>query len=117
MLGKNKKARMKPPYVGCYNSSSWLGRPLAIALFVVPHCAFADSYWQGGTGGFNVPGSWNPVGVPTSVNAINDSGSNNVVLIRLGDPVWRPWDIRAGDGANLGRHSKPLMFPAMVLRD
>jgi autotransporter-associated beta strand protein len=70
------------------------------ALLVVARCAFADSYWQGGTSDFNVAGSWNPAGVPTSVNAINDSGSNNVVLIRPGDPTWRPWDIRAGDGVN-----------------
>jgi autotransporter-associated beta strand protein len=70
------------------------------ALLVVAHCAFADSYWQGSTSDFNVANSWNPTGVPTGVNAINDSGSNNVVLIRPGDPVWRPWDIRAGDGAN-----------------
>ena len=63
-------------------------------------CAFADSYWQGGTSDFNVTGSWNPSGLPDGVNAINDSGSNNVVLIRSGDPVWSPWDIRAGDGVN-----------------
>ncbi|MEI9960811.1 MAG: hypothetical protein WDM76_06665 [Limisphaerales bacterium] len=56
----------------------------------------ADSYWQGGISDFNVAGSWNPSGVPSGVNAINDSGSNNAVLIRLGDPVWSPWDIRAG---------------------
>ena len=48
---------------------------------------------------FNVSASWNPVGVPAGVNAINDSGSNNIVLIRPGDPAWNPWDIRAGDGA------------------
>jgi autotransporter-associated beta strand protein len=62
--------------------------------------ACADSYWQGGTGDFNVAGSWTPAGVPAGVNAINDSGSNNVVIVEPGDPVWSPWDIRAGDGAN-----------------
>jgi len=67
---------------------------------VAAHCAFADSYWQVGTGDFDVPNSRNPAGVPTVVNAINDSGSNNVVLIPPGDPVWRPWDIRPGDGVN-----------------
>jgi autotransporter-associated beta strand protein len=68
----------------------------------------ADSYWQGGTSDFNSPASWNPAGVPAQVvngvavdiNADNDSGSNNVCLIQPGDPVWNPWDIRAGDGAN-----------------
>jgi autotransporter-associated beta strand protein len=74
--------------------------PLATMLMLVASCAFADSYWQGGTSDFNVAGSWNPSGVPTGVNAINDSGSNNVVLVQPGDSVWSPWDIRAGDGAS-----------------
>ena len=78
---------------------SWLPRSLTATLLLASTCAFADSYWQGGTSDFNVPGSWNPSGVPSGVNAINDSGSNNVVLTRPGDPVWSPWDIRAGDGA------------------
>lgn len=73
---------------------------LTAALLLVANCAFADSYWQGGTSDFNVASSWNPSGVPAGVNALNDSGSNNVVLIRSGDPAWAPWDIRAGDGAN-----------------
>src|SRR5215831_13901611 len=73
---------------------------LLIVLLLTVRCALADSYWQGGTSDFNVAGSWNPSSVPTGVNAINDSGSNNVVLIRPGDPVWSPWDIRAGDGLN-----------------
>src|SRR5665213_705724 len=70
--------------------------------------ANADSYWQGGTSDFNHPASWNPTGVPAQVvngvtvniNADNDSGSNNVCLIQPGDPIWSPWDVRAGDGAN-----------------
>jgi autotransporter-associated beta strand protein len=71
----------------------------ALAAFLLAAgSALADSYWQGGTSDFNVPSSWNPTGVPSGVNAINDSGSNNVVLIRPGDPLWSPWDIRAGDG-------------------
>ncbi len=77
--------------------------PVALALMVFWFLAnsdgFADSYWQGGPSDFNAPGSWNPAGVPTGVNAFNDSGSNNVVLIQAGDPIWSPWDIRAGDGS------------------
>jgi autotransporter-associated beta strand protein len=61
--------------------------------------ALGDSFWSGGTSDFNVSASWNPAGVPSGVNAINDSGSNNVVLVRPGDPAWSPYDIRAGDGA------------------
>jgi hypothetical protein len=72
-------------------------RRVAAALMLAAGCANADSYWQGGTSDFNVAASWNPSGVPAGVNAINDSGSNYVVLIRRGDPVWSPWDIRAGD--------------------
>lgn len=75
-------------------------RFFAAALLSLANGAFADSYWQGGTSDFNVASSWNPSGVPSGVNAINDSGSNNIVLIRPGDPVWSPWDIRAGDGAS-----------------
>lgn len=72
----------------------------ALAILFLPGIGLADSYWLGGTSDFNVAGSWNPSGVPTGVNAINDSGSNNVVLIQPGDPTWSPWDIRAGDGVN-----------------
>ena len=76
------------------------------ALLLLPATAgLADSYWQGGTSDFNNPASWSLGVVPTagpaaSQNADNDSGSNNVVLIKPGDPVWNPWDIRGGDGAN-----------------
>src|ERR1043165_51046 len=73
-------------------------RCLVAALVFVSGCVFADSFWQGGTSDFNVPASWNPLGIPTGVNAINDSGSNNIVLIRPSLPVWSSWDIRAGDG-------------------
>jgi len=81
------------------NSGSW-ARCLAAQILLAAGCVLADSYWQGGTGDFNVAGSWNPSGVPTGVNAINDSGSNNIVLIQPGDPIWSPWDIRAGDGSH-----------------
>ena len=73
---------------------------MAILFWLTARCAWADSFWQGGTSDFNMSSSWNPSGVPTGVNAINDSGSNNVVLTQPGDPVWSPWDIRAGDGAS-----------------
>ena len=86
-------------------------RMMTVALLLwnlVLSAAQADSYWQGGSSDFNNPASWNPAGVPATVvngttvniNADNDSGSNNVCLIQPGDPVWNPWDIRAGDGVN-----------------
>ncbi len=79
---------------------------LLAALLLVPAAAsFADSFWIGGTGTFNNPAAWDSGVVPTAgpaatQNADNDSGTNNVVLINLGDPVWNPWDIRAGNGDN-----------------
>jgi autotransporter-associated beta strand protein len=56
---------------------------------------------------FNNPASWDSGVVPTAgpgatQNADNDSGTNNVILIRDGDPIWTPWDIRAGNGDNTG---------------
>ena len=76
-----------------------------VALLLVPAVAtLADSYWVGGTADFNTPGDWSPAGVPLAsngnINADNDNGSNNVVLIQSGDPVWSPWDVRAGDAAD-----------------
>jgi autotransporter-associated beta strand protein len=73
---------------------------------LVPVAAtFADSFWIGGTSTFNNPASWDTGVVPTAgpgatQNANNDNGSNNVVLINPGDPIWIPWDIRAGNGDN-----------------
>ena len=68
---------------------------LTAKIVLAAGCIRADSYfWQGSTSRFQcLAGSWNPSGVPSGINAINDSNSNNVVLIRPGDPVWSPWDI------------------------
>lgn len=91
----------KPARQLCGTGTALFSRSCLIAgLVLACYCVLADSFWQGATSDFNVASSWNPTGVPAGVNAINDSGSNNVVLIRPGDPVWSPNDIRAGDGAN-----------------
>ena len=82
------------------DAARWWFLSFATVILLGAHYTMADSYWRGGTSDFNVASSWNPSGVPTGVNAINDSGSNNVVLTKPGDPVWSPWDIRAGDGAD-----------------
>src|ERR1017187_3016140 len=72
------------------------------ALLLVPAAsALAQAFWQGGTSDYNVAGSWNPTGVPTG-NASNDSGTNNVVLIQPGDPLWAHGDTLAGQGAGTG---------------
>ena len=71
---------------------------LAAVLILPAATTFSQALWTGGTSDYNVAGSWNPSGVPTG-NASNDSGSNNVVLIQPGDPVWQHGDTLAGNGA------------------
>ena len=80
---------------------------LAACLLVPALSAFSDSYWIGPTAGsadFNIPANWNNGYVPEASspqnNADNDNGATSVLLIQAGDPVWGPWDIRVGDGAN-----------------
>lgn len=58
---------------------------------------FGQSFYTNSTGDFNVSASWNPNGVPSgNVNATDDNGSNNVILIQPGDPVWGHGDTLAG---------------------
>ena len=60
-----------------------------------------DIYWQGGTADYNVGANWVGGGVPgTGTNAINDSGSNNIVQINASDPIWTLNELCAGDGSN-----------------
>jgi autotransporter-associated beta strand protein len=80
---------------------------LAACLLVPALSAFSDSYWIGpvsGSADFNNPTDWNGGYVPEvsspQNNADNDNGANSVMLIQAGDPVWGPWDVRVGDGAN-----------------
>ena len=73
---------------------------LAAVLLVSAATVSAQSQWIGGTSDYNNAASWNPSGVPgANVNASNDSGSNNVVLIQPGDPAWSHGDTLAGNGA------------------
>jgi autotransporter-associated beta strand protein len=63
----------------------------------------ADINWLGGTADYTNMASWAGGVVPASGdNAINDSGSNNVVRINAADPNWTVTDIRAGNGAGDG---------------
>jgi autotransporter-associated beta strand protein len=75
---------------------------LMVAAFVgAPDAkAISDIYWDGGTADFNIGTNWVGGVVPTGNNAENDNGSNNVVLINIGDPAWNPWDVRAGNENN-----------------
>jgi fibronectin-binding autotransporter adhesin len=74
----------------------------AILLLTSLACASraADIIWTNGTASYNNPLHWSPNVVPlaaSSDNAINDSGTANVVLINPADPDWFVWDIRAGN--------------------
>jgi autotransporter-associated beta strand protein len=71
------------------------------ALLLVPAAAaLAQSQWVGGTADFNISTNWNPVGVPSgTVNCTDDNGSNNVILIQPGDPVFQHGDTLAGNAA------------------
>jgi autotransporter-associated beta strand protein len=53
-------------------------------------------YTNNATGDFNVANYWNPNGIPND-NTHNNNGSNNVVLIQAGDPLWQHGDTLAGD--------------------
>ena len=63
----------------------------------------ANISWNGGTADFTNAPSWVGGVVPGPGDiAINDSGSNNVVRIRVGNPDWAVNQIRAGNGAGDG---------------
>jgi autotransporter-associated beta strand protein len=63
----------------------------------------ADISWNGGTADYTNAASWVGGIVPgPSDTAINDSGSNNVVRVRVGNPDWAVNQIRAGNGAGDG---------------
>src|SRR5579871_2307307 len=63
---------------------------LAAALILPGTTAIGQSFWSGGTSDFNNAASWSGTYIGSSnPNCANDSGSNNVVLIEPGDPVWQ----------------------------
>jgi len=66
------------------------------------NAAFSTNiYWQGGNSDFNVGTSWVGSLVPgPGTNAINDSGSNNLIQINPSDPFWSPNGLWAGDETN-----------------
>ena len=73
---------------------------LAAVLIVSAASTLAQSLWTGGTSDFNNPASWTGTYIGGSnPNCSNDSGSNNVVLIQPGDPIWQHGDTLAGNGA------------------
>lgn len=70
---------------------------LAACLLAPGMTAPAQSFWSGGTSDFNNAASWSgPYINNGNPNCANDSGSNNVVLIQAGDPIWQHGDTIAG---------------------
>lgn len=74
---------------------------LAAGLALTASTVSAQTQWQGGTSDYNNPASWNGTyNGSSNPNVTDDSGSNNVVLIQPGDPVWQHGDTLAGNAAN-----------------
>lgn len=68
-----------------------------IALVSVAVISRADHFYtNNATGDYNVTNYWDPNSVPND-NTHNNNGSNNVVLIQDGDPIWNHGDTLAGD--------------------
>ncbi len=60
----------------------------------------ANILWQGGTDSYTNVADWVGGVVPTGTNnAVNDNGTNNAVLINVGNPDWTLLDIRAGNAS------------------
>src|ERR1039458_2313491 len=74
---------------------------LVAALAVSAATAPAQTLWTGGTADYNNPALWNGTyNGGSNPNTSNDNGSNNVVLIQPGDPLWQHGDTLAGNGNN-----------------
>ncbi|HZI33364.1 MAG TPA: hypothetical protein VFF11_13570, partial [Candidatus Binatia bacterium] len=70
------------------------------ALLAAAAVSRADHFYtNNATGDYNVASYWDPNGVPND-NTHNDNGSNNVVLIQAGDPLWAHGDTLAGSANN-----------------
>jgi len=74
------------------------------ALSVLPAVSSkaADYFWSGGTGTYNNAAAWAGTIPSTNDVAINNSGTNNVVQINIGNPDWTVSQIVAGSVANGG---------------
>jgi len=75
---------------------------LAAAALILPAATgLAQTLWVTNTEDYNNPTFWNGTyNGGSNPNTSNDNGSNNVVLIQPGDPVWQHGDTLAGNGNN-----------------
>ncbi len=79
----------------------------ATALAVLPSAATraADISWNGGSASYTNAAHWVGGAVPGFAdNAINDTTTNNLVQINVGDPDWTVGQIRAGNSAGNGAY-------------
>src|ERR1043166_5515721 len=83
-------------------------RTVALSVALAAIVSRADHFYtNNATGDYNVANYWNPNGVPND-NTHNNNGSNNVVLIQAGDPLWQHGDTLAGDvGGASGAYLQP----------
>jgi autotransporter-associated beta strand protein len=71
------------------------------ALLLSAAAALAQTLWIGGTADWNNAANWNPNTIPSgSVNCTDDNGSNNIILIQPGDPIFQHGDTLAGNADN-----------------
>lgn len=96
---------------GCTGGFYWPlnsgGNPPAssaqLALYAVMiHAGLKSSvYWQGGAADYDIANNWAGGVIPGgAANAINDGGSNNIVQINTGDPIWNVNGLWAGSASN-----------------
>jgi len=71
---------------------------LSAGLMLPTLTAMAQTEWIGTTGDYTNPASWSGTfNGGSNPNTSNDNGSNNVVLIQPGDPLWQHGDTLAGN--------------------
>ncbi len=83
---------------------------IAAAGLAMAHLTALGATWNGGTMSYTNAGNWTPAGIPSQANAINNSGSNNVIQVNAGDPNWSVNP--AGGGAIAGQANDILLGDA-----
>src|SRR3974377_1854666 len=97
---RNDHSQKPLPFPQSFRTFAFRKVALSVALVSAAIASRADHYYtNNATGDYNVASYWDPNGVPND-NTHNDNGSNNVVLIQPGDPVWNHGDTLAGSADN-----------------
>jgi autotransporter-associated beta strand protein len=72
----------------------------ALALLSARATQAADIFWTDGTDSYTNAAAWGGTVPGGGDNAINNNGSNNIVLINAADPPWTVIDLIAGNADN-----------------